>query len=123
MELHFGQDSVGQRAGGGLLHSHQVVYSRCEAASAFLYSLKPMIRKAMTEFRSAVIVPAHEPPGDAFVLVQRLAQFGSVARGQARPDSDVDLLVQFLSQAGRLMAVSWPYRSCSKHASVAELSS
>ena len=27
--------------------------------------------------------------------VQRLALFGSVARGQARPDSDVDLLVQF----------------------------
>jgi len=27
--------------------------------------------------------------------VQRLALFGSVVRGQARPDSDVDLLVQF----------------------------
>lgn len=28
--------------------------------------------------------------------VQRLALFGSVLRGEARPDSDVDLLVQFL---------------------------
>lgn len=27
--------------------------------------------------------------------VERLALFGSVARGEARPDSDVDLLVQF----------------------------
>ena len=27
--------------------------------------------------------------------VHRLALFGSVVRGQARPDSDVDLLVQF----------------------------
>ncbi|MGH7335048.1 MAG: nucleotidyltransferase family protein [Candidatus Rokuibacteriota bacterium] len=27
--------------------------------------------------------------------VQRLALFGSVLRGEARPDSDVDLLVQF----------------------------
>src|SRR3990172_2957020 len=27
--------------------------------------------------------------------VRRLALFGSVARGEARPDSDVDLLVQF----------------------------
>lgn len=27
--------------------------------------------------------------------MQRLAPFGSVVRGQARPDSDVDLLVQF----------------------------
>ncbi len=27
--------------------------------------------------------------------VARLALFGSVARGEARPDSDVDLLVQF----------------------------
>ena len=31
--------------------------------------------------------------------VQRLALFGSVARGQARLDSDVDLLVQFLPGA------------------------
>jgi predicted nucleotidyltransferase len=27
--------------------------------------------------------------------VRRIALFGSVARGEARPDSDVDLLVQF----------------------------
>ena len=31
--------------------------------------------------------------------VQRLALFGSVARGEARVDSDVDLLVQFLPGA------------------------
>ena len=31
--------------------------------------------------------------------VQRLALFGSVARGQARVDSDVDLLVQFFPGA------------------------
>lgn len=31
--------------------------------------------------------------------VQRLALFGSVARGQARLDSDVDLLVQFFPAA------------------------
>lgn len=31
--------------------------------------------------------------------VQRLALFGSVLRGEARPDSDVDLLVQFLPGA------------------------
>ena len=28
--------------------------------------------------------------------VRRLALFGSVARGEARPDSDVDLLVEFV---------------------------
>lgn len=31
--------------------------------------------------------------------VQRLALFGSVLRGEARPDSDVDLLVQFSPDA------------------------
>ena len=31
--------------------------------------------------------------------VQRLALFGSVLRGGARPDSDVDLLVQFSPEA------------------------
>jgi predicted nucleotidyltransferase len=31
--------------------------------------------------------------------VSRLSVFGSVARGQARPDSDVDLLVEFLPEA------------------------
>jgi Predicted nucleotidyltransferases len=31
--------------------------------------------------------------------VQRLALFGSVARGEARSDSDVDLLVQFFPGA------------------------
>ncbi len=41
--------------------------------------------------------------------VQRLALFGSAARGQARPDSDVDLLLQFLPGAktyGRFLAPS-----------------
>ena len=41
--------------------------------------------------------------------VQRLALFGSVARGQARFDSDVDLLVQFVPGAktyGHFLALS-----------------
>jgi len=41
--------------------------------------------------------------------VQRLALFGSVARSQARLDSDVDLLVQFFPEAktyGRFLALS-----------------
>src|SRR5215467_7075954 len=41
--------------------------------------------------------------------VQRLALFGSVARGEARLDSDVDLLVQFYPGAktyGRFLAVA-----------------
>ena len=41
--------------------------------------------------------------------VQRLALFGSVARGQARFDSDVDVLVQFFPAAktyGRFLALS-----------------
>ncbi len=41
--------------------------------------------------------------------VQRLALFGSVARGEARRDSDVDLLVQFLPGAktyDRFLALS-----------------
>jgi uncharacterized protein len=31
--------------------------------------------------------------------VSRLSVFGSVARGEARPDSDVDILVEFLPDA------------------------
>jgi hypothetical protein len=41
--------------------------------------------------------------------VQRLALFGSVVRGEARPDSDVDFLVQFLPGAktyDRFLALS-----------------
>jgi hypothetical protein len=41
--------------------------------------------------------------------VQRLALFGSVARGEARSDSDVDLLVEFLPGAktyDRFLALS-----------------
>lgn len=32
--------------------------------------------------------------------VRRLSVFGSTARGEARPDSDVDILVEFLPGAG-----------------------
>jgi len=35
--------------------------------------------------------------------VKELAVFGSVARGEARPDSDIDLLVEFLPGATRGM--------------------
>jgi uncharacterized protein len=41
--------------------------------------------------------------------VSRLAVFGSVARGEARPDSDVDILVQFvpgLKTYARFLALS-----------------
>jgi predicted nucleotidyltransferase len=41
--------------------------------------------------------------------VRRLALFGSVARGEARPDSDVDLLVEFApgqKSFDRFMALS-----------------
>ena len=41
--------------------------------------------------------------------VRRLALFGSVARGEARPDSDVDLLVEFAPDQknfDRFMALS-----------------
>jgi uncharacterized protein len=43
-------------------------------------------------------LPASEPEIRA-LGVERLALFGSVARGEARIDSDVDLLVQFLPGA------------------------
>jgi len=32
--------------------------------------------------------------------VKELAVFGSAARGEMRPDSDIDLLVEFLPEAG-----------------------
>jgi len=32
--------------------------------------------------------------------VKELAMFGSAARGELRPDSDIDLLVEFLPEAG-----------------------
>lgn len=47
--------------------------------------------------------------------VQRLALFGSVARSQALPDSDVDLLVQFVEGAktyGRFLALSELLEAC-----------
>lgn len=51
---------------------------------------------------------AAEPDIRALGVV-RLALFGSVARGEARPDSDVDLLVQFSpgeKSYGRFLALS-----------------
>ena len=47
--------------------------------------------------------------------VQRLGLFGSVARGQARPDSDVDLLVRFFPDAktyDRFLALSELLEGC-----------
>ncbi|MBL8218043.1 MAG: nucleotidyltransferase family protein [Bryobacterales bacterium] len=49
---------------------------------------------ALTTERAIERLLAAEPQIRA-LGVQRLALFGSVARGQARPDSDVDILVQF----------------------------
>lgn len=42
-------------------------------------------------------------------LVRSLALFGSTARGEDRPDSDVDLLVEFEREPGfdRYLALKW----------------
>lgn len=53
-----------------------------------------MKRTALTRQEAEERLVAAEAEIRAFG-VQRLALFGSVLRGQARPDSDVDLLVQF----------------------------
>jgi predicted nucleotidyltransferase len=46
--------------------------------------------------------------------VRRLPLFGSVLRNEARPDSDVDVLVEFtLRQKSRSIAL-WRWRICSK---------
>ncbi|MDE2145429.1 MAG: nucleotidyltransferase family protein [Burkholderiales bacterium] len=41
------------------------------------------------------LLTEHKPALSTRFGVRRLASFGSVARGTARPDSDVDLLVAF----------------------------
>jgi predicted nucleotidyltransferase len=51
-------------------------------------------RKKLTRDRAVKVLIACEPEIRA-LGVDRLALFGSVVRGEARPDSDVDLLVQF----------------------------
>ncbi|MDX1660960.1 MAG: nucleotidyltransferase domain-containing protein [Gemmatimonadota bacterium] len=42
--------------------------------------------------------------------VARLSVFGSVARNEARPDSDVDVLVQFRERKASIG--SWTWRNC-----------
>ena len=49
-----------------------------------------VLTRRETEVRLNAVAPAIRALG-----VQRLALFGSVLRNQARPDSDVDLLVEF----------------------------
>ena len=49
---------------------------------------------AISRERAEEVLAASEPEIRA-LGVARLALFGSVLRGDARPDSDVDLLVQF----------------------------
>ncbi len=52
-----------------------------------------------------VLAPGLELPASAIAeicqrhQVRELAVFGSAARGEARPDSDIDLLVEFQPQA------------------------
>lgn len=52
------------------------------------------MRSPISRKQAAEILAASEPEIRA-LGVARLALFGSVLRGEARPDSDVDLLVQF----------------------------
>ena len=70
----------------------------------------------MTPEEVTAILAAHRPALDAFG-VQSVALFGSVARGEARADSDVDLFVQFDGAAnfdrymGLVLALeSWMHR-------------
>ena len=53
-----------------------------------------MSPQALTKQQTIGVLTASEPEIRA-LGVARLALFGSVLRNQARPDSDVDLLVQF----------------------------
>ena len=57
-----------------------------------------MSEKPLTRQQAIERLVAFEPDIRA-LGVQRLALFGSVARGQARLDSDVDILVQFFPDA------------------------
>lgn len=68
----------------------------------------------LTRERATERLVASEPDIRA-LGVQRLALFGSVVRGQARPDSDVDLLVQFSPGAktyDRFFALSELLEAC-----------
>lgn len=83
--------------------SHQVRY-RANRECPVFEELAALLRKA--EGRSAQTAEgANEVPRaelDALARryhIRRLALFGSAARGELRPDSDVDLLVEF--EAGR----------------------
>ena len=63
---------------------------------------------ALTREKVIALLRAAEPEIRQFG-VRRLALFGSVARGEARPDSDVDLLVEFArgqKSFDRFMALS-----------------
>lgn len=53
-----------------------------------------MGQTALTRQQAEAVITASEPEIRALGVV-RLALFGSVLRNQARPDSDVDVLVQF----------------------------
>jgi uncharacterized protein len=53
-----------------------------------------MSTQALTKHEVVVRLQRAREQIEAFG-VRRLALFGSVVRGQARPDSDVDILVQF----------------------------
>ena len=53
-----------------------------------------MTQASLTRQEAVAVLTASEPEIRA-LGVARLALFGSVLRNQARPDSDVDLLVQF----------------------------
>src|SRR2546425_221692 len=69
----------------------------------------PISRKQATD-----ILAASEPEVRA-LGVERLALFGSVLRGDARPDSDIDLLVQFSPGAktfARFLALSELLEQC-----------
>jgi hypothetical protein len=67
--------------------------------------------------QAADLLAASEPKIRA-LGVARLALFGSVLRGDARPDSDVDLLVQFSPGAktfDRFLALSELLEECLGH--------
>jgi predicted nucleotidyltransferase len=66
------------------------------------------MRKPISREQTAELLAGSEPEIRAFG-VTRLALFGSVLRGEPRPDSDIDLLVQFAPGAktfDRFLALS-----------------